>query len=212
LKKRNIIIGVLFCLAFGVTALPAQTNADTTKQLKDTLSAASNNKVLQHHIFNPVPSTAFKLALIPGLGQIYNRKYWKLPIVYGGFLGLGYAISWNNSYYNEYKMAYSDIIDNDNTTNSFVNFIPAGYTAQTVDKTWLASVLSQKKDDYRRYRDLTIIGTVAFYALTILDAYVDAQMYDFDISPDLSMRIEPSLLKTQFENSASLGVCCRLNF
>jgi hypothetical protein len=212
LKKRTIIIGVLFCFVFVLEGLQAQTTAVAPEQLADTALVASKNKALQHHIFNPVPSTALKLALIPGLGQIYNRKYWKLPIVYGGFLGLGYAISLNNSYYNEYKTAYSDIIDNDNNTNSFLNFIPVGYTEQTVDKSWLASVLSQKKDNYRRYRDLTIIGTVAFYALTVLDAYVDAQLYDFDISPDLSMRIEPSLLKTEFENNTTLGVCCRLNF
>lgn len=122
-------------------------------------------------------------AIFPGLGQIYNRKYWKLPILYGGFVGLSYAISWNNRYYQDYFHAYKDIMDDDPETNSWHDFLRYGQDPETVDTAWLKDVLRRGKNYYRRYRDLSIIGTVALYAIGIMDAYVDAQLFDFEITP-----------------------------
>ena len=144
-------------------------------------------------------------AIIPGYGQIYNRKYWKLPIVYGGLLGCAYAISWNGTMYSDYKKAYRDIIDNDPTTNSFMDILPEGYTIESLGgMSQYTKTLQTKQNTYRRYRDLSIVITVALYAITLVDAYVDAQLFDFDISPDLTMHVTPALLEygTQNQNRA----------
>jgi len=146
--------------------------------------------------FKPSPNKAvFYSAIFPGLGQIYNRKYWKLPIVYGGFVGFTYFITWNNGYYRDYLGAYQHIMDDNPETNDWHDMLPYGMDWETVDQQWFTGVLQQRKDHYRYYRDLSIIGTVAWYLLAIVDAYVDAQLFDFDMSPDLSMRVEPAILK-----------------
>lgn len=168
---------------------------------------------LESKVFKPNPTRAvIYSAIFPGLGQIYNRKYWKLPIVYGGFLGFSYAITWNGKYYTDYSNGYKDIMDEDPETNSWKNFLPYGVDPETVDKAWLTSVMKRRKDFYRRYRDLSIIGTVAMYALSMLDAYVDAQLFDFNISSDLSLRVEPTLIQKTDYFANSLGLQCSISF
>lgn len=164
-------------------------------------------------MFSPDPTKAIIYAAIfPGLGQIYNRKYWKLPIVYGGFLGFSYAISWNGRYYTDYSNGYKDIMDDDPETDSWKNFLPYGQDPETIDKEWLKDVMKRRKDFYRRYRDLSIIGTVAMYALSIIDAYVDAQLFDFDISSDLSLRVEPTVIRKTDYLANSVGFQCSISF
>ncbi len=164
--------------------------------------------------FKPDPrKTLIFSAIFPGLGQVYNRKYWKLPILYGGFIGLSYAISWNNRYYQDYFQAYKDIMDEDSETNSWHNFLRYGQDPESVDTTWLKDVLRRGKNYYRRYRDLSIIGTVALYGLSIMDAYVDAQLFEFDITPDLSMRVEPAVIqKNSYYAANAFGIHCSFNF
>lgn len=148
-------------------------------------------------------------AIIPGLGQIYNRKYWKLPILYGGFAGLTYAISWNNGYYQDYLSAYRDIMDDNPETNRWHNMLPYGRDPETTDVQWFTNVLQQRKDRYRYYRDLSIIITVGVYLIGIVDAYVDAQLFDFDMSPDLSMHVAPVIIREERGHnlgSSSYGV------
>lgn len=166
--------------------------------------------------FKPDPlKVVWMAAIIPGYGQIMNKKYWKLPIVYGGFLGCAYAISWNSTIYESYKTAYRDIIDNDPTTNSFLDILPKGITS--IDSPYIGGeasykvALLKKQDNFRRYRDLSIIVSVAYYALTIVDAYVDAQLYDFDISPDLSLRFQPTLMENSFGVKNTFGMHCCLS-
>ncbi len=144
-------------------------------------------------------------AIIPGYGQIYNRSYWKLPIVYGAFMGCAYAITWTNGLYNDYKTAYRDIVtDPDyNPTDpnkSYVAILPKGYSIESTGtggsmggKSKYTTHLQNNMNSYRRYRDISIVATVIAYALSLIDAYVDAQLYDFDISPDLSLNIEPQI-------------------
>lgn len=146
--------------------------------------------------FKPSPKKAvIYSALFPGLGQVYNRKFWKLPIVYGGFVGFTYAITWNNGYYRDYLQAYQDIVDDNPETNRWHYILPYGFDPGNVDEKWFTDVLQKRKDYYRYYRDFSIIGTVAWYVLAIVDAYVDAQLFDFDMSPDLSMRVEPAVFR-----------------
>lgn len=146
--------------------------------------------------FNPSPTRAIWLsALCPGLGQIYNRRYWKLPIVIGGFMGLGYATNWNNTQYQDYMQGYRDLLDNDPQTKSYMDFFPPTVKEEDLDKSWLEQTFKSRKDYARRNRDLCIIGLVALYALCILDAYVDASLTHFDVSPDLSLDWSPTLLE-----------------
>lgn len=159
-------------------------------------------------IFNPSPDRAVWLsALFPGLGQIYNRRYWKLPIVVGGFMGLGYATSWNNKQLTEYTQAYRDISDSDPSTNSYMNFFPPTVKEDDLDKAWLTSTLRSRRDFYRRNRDLCIICLVGMYLVCMIDAYVDASLAHFDISPDLSLDWSPAiLLDRSSERKVSLGL------
>lgn len=167
-------------------------------------------------LFTPDPMKAvWYSALFPGLGQIYNRRYWKLPIVIGGYMGLIYATSWNNRYYTDYSMAYRDIMDNDPTTNSYINFLPYNnrndeFVNANLD--WLKGSLKRKKDFYRRNRDLCIISMVGLYLVCMIDAYVDAQLYQFDISPDVSMQLLPAVITPAPYSRASLGLQCAITF
>lgn len=160
--------------------------------------------------FKPDPiKVVWMAAIIPGYGQIMNRKYWKLPLVYGGFLGCAYALTMNSTRYQAYKTAYRDIIDTDPNTNSFITIIPRGYTIESYGGiSGYTNILKTGQENYRRYRDLSIIASIGYYALTIVDAYVDAQLYDFDISPDLSMRFQPALLGNPNGLTNAIGMQC----
>lgn len=163
--------------------------------------------------FNPDPTRAVWMsALFPGLGQVYNRRYWKLPIVIGAYLGLGYATSWNNTMLSDYTKAYRDIMDNDPTTKSYMNLFPPTTQENDIDKTWLTNVLKSRKNYFRRNRDLCIIGMVGVYLLAMVDAYVDAALSHFDISDDLSMDITPTLMQDGRNKYPSVGVSWALNF
>lgn len=160
-------------------------------------------------------------AAFPGLGQIYNRKYWKLPIIYGGYMAFMYAITWNNQMYQDYYHAYMDIMDDalnrpeadpSQWSDSWKVFISNGQYENYINNTTFQGQLKRRKDYYRRYRDLSIILTVGFYALCMIDAYVDAELFDFDISPDLSMRIEPLILPRTSVNQWSFGLSYCITF
>lgn len=136
-------------------------------------------------LYKPNPQKAiWYSALCPGLGQLYNRRYWKLPIVAAGIAGIAYGINWNNKYYTAYTNAYRDITDDDPDTKSYLNLLadPSG----KINETTLKNILKNRQQSYRRTRDLSIIGAVGIYLVCLIDAYVDAQLYDFDISPDLT--------------------------
>ena len=139
-------------------------------------------------------------ALFPGLGQIYNRKYWKLPIVYGGYAGLIYVLGWNNNQYKDFFQGYRIIAQHTSTADlkpadrKFLDNLiknPSISLDNPYTFTYISAQLKSGKDYYRRNRDLTIIGIAALHVLSIIDASVDANLFDFDISDDLSMRIEP---------------------
>lgn len=167
--------------------------------------------------FKPNPKTAYLVAMIfPGFGQAYNRQYWKLPIIYGGLMGCAYAITWNNKTYQDYKEAYFDImadakkdpqgLNPDSWSTSWQDFLastrdPADY----LHNSNFQSQLKRGKDNFRRYRDLSIIITALVYALSVADAYVDAQMFDFDVSPDLSLRVTPEFRPETLNVSRTYG-------
>ncbi len=158
-------------------------------------------------------------AIFPGAGQMYNKSFWKLPIVYGAFMGMGYAISWTQGRYDSYKSAYLDLYyDNqagtvtEDPSKSYIAVLPEGYTLTRVGGAtrWMNMLYSQQ-NALRRSRDYMIVGMVVIYALTLIDAYVDAQLFDYDISPDLSINIEPQIYFDQYrQRSAEIKLAIRL--
>ena len=141
--------------------------------------------------WTPDPQRALWLALvIPGAGQIYNRKFWKLPIIYGGFMGCIYALTWNDMMYKDYSQAYLDISDNDPGTASYNKFLHLGKTITTeADIQKYTEIFKNRKNKYRRWRDLSFFAMLGVYAISVIDAYVDAELSVFDISKDLSLRV-----------------------
>ena len=223
-KPLLLVVGVLLNVAY-VLALPTDsirinttdsasyTVQEQQKDLSDSLnvtldSLAKSQPVTIPVVFKPDPQKSLWYAIIfPGLGQIYNRQYWKVPIVYGGVAGLTYAISWNGKYYRDYSRGYRDIMDSDPNTKSYEKLLPYSIDPSSSEA---KNLMKSRQNTYRRYRDLSIVGAVAFYAITVIDAYVDAQLADFDISPDLSMQVAPTLFQTPNSYKPSVGV--QLNF
>ena len=190
--------------------------------VQDTTSAEEVSADAVETLFwKPDPVKAVWMGtLFPGLGQIYNRSYWKLPIVYGGLMGCTYAIMYTNNQYLSYKEAYRSIyydIQHLSVSNSpekpYIAILPDGYT---IDRMGGVSAYQKRLYEWqnttRRYRDLSIAATVIVYALTLVDAYVDAQLFDFDISPDLSLNVQPDLYYDQIQRQRSAEVRLALSF
>ncbi len=182
---------------------------DTTLQQKELIDKWST--------WRPDPKRALWLALvIPGGGQIYNRKYWKLPIVYGGFIGCLYAMNWNNTMYKDYSQAFIDLSDNDPGTQSYNQFLHLGVQITPANEDRYKDIFKKRRDKFRRWRDLSFFVLVGVYALSVIDAYVDAELSEFDISDDLSLRIEPTIMNNRSSgnpiDNSSIGLQCSLNF
>ena len=185
---------------------------DNVEILMDSTASPTLGKV---RTFNPDPQRALWLsALCPGLGQIYNRRYWKLPIVVGAFVGLTYGASWNNRMYKDYSKGYRDVMDEDPDTRSYMDFFPPTVKESDLDKAWLQKVMKSKRDYYRRYREICVIAMVGVYLINIVDAYVDASLAHFDISPDLTLDIAPTAIDNGITGGKlpSLGLQCAFSF
>lgn len=167
-------------------------------------------------IVSPVKATMMAAAF-PGLGQVYNRKYWKIPIVYAGFGALAYSIFRNSQNFDGYLGAYQDITDDIPETVRYEKYTPSfdsgeidpalgadNYNPQT--HSWVTDQMLNAISYYRRYRDLSYIGVGLWYILSILEANVDALMSDYDISPELSLNIEPVPLRSIDGPVMGLGV------
>ncbi|MCC8144089.1 MAG: DUF5683 domain-containing protein [Tannerellaceae bacterium] len=198
--------------------------------------AAADSVFTQQELEMELPANVWKpnstraviySAIFPGLGQIYNKQYWKLPIVYGGFMGCLYAVTWNNKNYKDYRDAYFDIerdrirwnaLEDDKKDSfdpkaSWTVLLPSSTSVESaLTSTTFSDNLKRRKDYFRRYRDLSILITVGVYAICIIDAYIDAELFDFDISPDLTMRVEPVVTPKTSYSSRTVGVSWSMNF
>jgi Family of unknown function (DUF5683) len=167
---------------------------------QDTLIVAN----LVKHKFKPETLRATMMAVsFPGLGQIYNRKYWKIPIVYAGFGALIYSAGFNGKNYNLYMKAYQDFTDNIKETDSYLKVISPTVDRSTYDPLWnpkgydrstfsnYKNAMLQMVDYYKRYRDLSYIGIAGWYLFSILDANVDASLFNYDISNNLNITLFP---------------------
>ncbi len=145
--------------------------------------------------------------ICPGAGQIYNKSYWRVPIVIGGLASTIYTIDWNNRGYKRFKTAYTLRVDYENNPEKY----PGG-SADEFRGAYSATFLKNLKDSYRRNRDLCILLTAGVYLLNIIDAHVDAHLQDYDISDDLSMNVEPYFDYTPVGSHPTMGLNLSLTF
>ena len=165
-------------------------------EVSDSMLQASIESSMKRERFVPDPIRSMWLGLVfPGGGQIYNRKYWKLPIIYGGFLGCVYALTWNSQMLHDYSQAYLDIMDSDPNTKSYEKMLPIGYDITGREERF-KTIFKNKKNFFRRNRDLSIFAFAGVYLLAVIDAYVDGELSTFDISDDLSLHLEPTIIPT----------------
>ena len=166
------LILLLFLCCMTTSGILAQGTVDSTsKHTKHPVDSLS--------LLHSPRKAAIYSAVLPGWGQIYNKKYWKLPIIYAGFFGLGYFVKVNHEDYKTYKEAYKWRLDGDPTTiDDYVDV----YSDQD---------LVTLKDFYRRNRDLSAIGMGLLYVLNVLDAAVDAHLFHFSVSDELTMQVVP---------------------
>lgn len=201
----------------GITLKQAALTDTTSMLMQDTLTI---KKKRDWSTWRPDAKRALWLSLIlPGAGQIYNRKYWKLPIIYGGFVGCAYALRWNNMMYKDYSQAYMDLMDDDPNTQSYNKFLYLGNQIDSSNKEYYQKLFKNRKDRYRKWRDMSVFAMVGVYLISVVDAYVDASLSEFDISRDLSMKVSPTVIKEKREwasynpiNSSAIGVQCSLTF
>ena len=191
--------------------------ADSLDKAKSTSNIKPKRQKRDWNTWKPDVKRALWLSIVlPGAGQIYNHKYWKLPIFYGGVVGCVYAMTWNNNMDRDYSQAYMDLVDNNPSTQSYNQFLHLGNKITPENEARYEEIFRKRKDRYRRWRDLSVFSLIGVYALSIIDAYVDASLSDFDISKDLSMHIQPTIINNQLNsnplNSGAIGLQCSLNF
>jgi hypothetical protein len=204
-KSVSKYILLLGFLLLAVQLRAQQADADTVK--------VSKKIKLPEEEHSPRKATMYS-AILPGLGQAYNKKYWKIPLVYGGFYAIGYFIGWNNKNYQLYKTAYQDWTDDDLETTRYLdievvrlrNYDPNNSS----DYANLKEALNNQQEYFRRNRDLLIISVLGFYGLNVIDAGVDAHLFNFDISDDLSFNWQPSVVNINSQNIYCIN--CSFNF
>ncbi|MBR0177684.1 MAG: hypothetical protein IJQ11_09675 [Bacteroidales bacterium] len=212
-RRFLLLLGFIAILAFqkteaqnmvfdtvGNTIMTADTIAKTTEPTKTTKEKKPHS-----------PKTATIMsACLPGLGQIYNGKWWKVPIVYAGLGGLGYMVYSNYSEYRSYLHAYEF------KTGDLPDGVTLSEHETDLANRYAASQLQTYKESYRRNFELFTIITVAWYGLNILDACVDGHLYSYDISDDLSLNIDPYLKPVEqpimIPQYAQVGLSFKLNF
>lgn len=168
-----------------IVVTPQKTEAQVVEDIEKANAPA---KVIKLQQYNPTKAGLYS-AVLPGLGQFYNKKYWKVPLVWGAVgVGVGIAI-WNDNRYKEYRGYYIDKLNG--TPNEFLEKYP------NLDKVALANI----QDRAKRQRDYAIAGTALVYLLNIIDAVVDAHLYEGRNDPDLA--IQPSLINDGFSPQGS---------
>lgn len=182
-----VLLSVIICFP---TSLSAQKDSTFT-ELPDSI------KEKQH---SPTKATLMS-ACLPGLGQVYNKKYWKVPIIYAGFGVLTYFIYTNADEYINFKCAYIE----SSYGNMNGNY---SYLVQRYSKDELLSA----REYYRRNLEITCLLTALWYALNILDATVDAHLYTFNITDKLTMKVEPKVLPVGKSFQYAGGLSFSLHF
>jgi hypothetical protein len=210
--KAHIFIPILIVslLCCNLRCISAQDTIAVPEKVKRFLKA------------DPMRATMLAVAL-PGLGQIYNRKFWKVPFVYAGFGGAVFAITYNSTNYSKFMKAYQDFTDDIPQTDSYLELIknadPATYDPVLHPKTydpsaasWYTERMLRQVDLFKKYRDLSYIGFAAWYLITVLDANVDASLLNYDISDNLNLQIEPVQIPQEGYTSLGMNVSLKVFF
>jgi hypothetical protein len=158
------------------------------------ISVDAQSPVDSTAIVHSVKKATILSAILPGAGQVYNRKAWKVPIIYAAFAGMGYLIKTNNDNFHKYNDALIARQDNDPNTvdTQFQNV----YTDEN---------LNSLQAYYRKNRDLSIIVTALIYVLNIVDAHVDAHLYSFDVGDNLSFKLDPMIQTNPMQQYNTVG-------
>ncbi len=200
MELRYIAVLVVFVLCSSVGL--AQNEMDYTKLagVQDSLLVIADQveEIVTDTLVNRPTTAALYSAALPGLGQAYNNKYWKIPILYGGGLVLGYFISYNHKLYKQYRDGLIALIDQDERTVPFDDRLGQNDYQRAVDY-------------WRRNRDLLMIGVVVLYAVAIVDAHVDAHLDLFTVDDDISLNLEPSFDQTAMQTNL-YGLSLKLRF
>jgi len=179
-KIKVFLITILLACNFFIGKGQNTSSPDANIQQKENIEKHSPHKATMYS------------ALIPGLGQVYNKKYWKLPIIYGATGVLIYAFNTNNDQYNKFKNAYTEM-----DAGNIEQF--EGFT----DK----DILLRIKDNYRRNRDLNVISLSVVYLLNVVDAAVDAHLFNYEITDDLSLNFQPTVRRSiDYQNTYGLAI------
>lgn len=199
--QRSYLIGFLLLISLGSSAQIVSGAFDTTRTaITDTLPSYKGKKVITIESyakrFDPRKALLYA-AIFPGAGQVYNKKYWKMPIVYGGFAAGGFAIYKYQGLYEFYKKELFSILNEPGSKLS-----PSGYTEDQ-----LRSVINKN----RRERDFWTALMGLLYVLQMVDAHVDAHLKEFDLNPQLQVRLEPSMNNDPY-TGRSTGLSLKLKF
>ncbi len=191
-----------------------------TLSAQDTISVPTPSK--KNFRISPLKATMLA-ATFPGAGQIYTRKYWKVPLVYAGFGGLGFAVAYNSKLFNKFTKAYNDFTDKSPETTSYVSLI-IGTPREIYDPSlnsirfnpesaaYVKDQLLNKVDYFKRYRDLSLIGIGAWYLISILDANVDASLFDYDVSENINLSVAPFQFPLYNYAAVGMGFTLKINF
>ncbi len=173
-------------------------------------------------VLSSMKATMYSAAL-PGFGQIYNRKYWKIPLVYAGFGAIGYSLVFNLTNYNKFIKGYQDFTDKIPETQSYLKLIRGYYpeeydpvlypkTATAGNAQTIKDGLLRQVDYYRKYRDLSYLGLAAWYIVSILDANVDASLSDYEISDNINLTLVPAPVPNYYFTGIGMNLSLRINF
>ena len=180
---------------------PPSVVVDSTRTQDELISSSdtANVKEIKSYATRYVPRKAsLYSAILPGLGQIYNKDYWKLPLVYGGLVSFALVVDFYNGQYREARAELFALLESDD---------PDGVSPRNLNQTQLRTII----DDTRRERDFYMVITGVFYLLQIAEAHISAHLKEFKLNPDLRVKIEPSFERPQFE-SYRAGLSVKLKF
>lgn len=223
---KTLILICPIMLWFGQAEVAGQEKRDTVSLATVTDTIITVEKVVKKP-HSPHKATLMAMAL-PGSGQIYNGQWWKVPILYGGIAADLYGVIWNNKRFVEYKDAYVEYsqyleekIKNPDTpypNNPAWDRIPKGFDVETdpylqtsAGQQWFKNTLSNRKNSFKRNRDLCYIVMAAIYAINIIDATVYAHFYDFEIDDDLSFNLRPTSNYSPV-TGGTIGLSLTINF
>jgi hypothetical protein len=199
--QKIILLFVFLMVGSAIHAQPVV--ADTTQTV--------SKEPTPEELHSPRKATLYS-AILPGLGQAYNKKYWKIPFIYAGFGVIGYFIDWNNDNYQLSKTAYIHLTDTDPETMDYLKLKGIeGYDLNNPTSVAnLEAGLLKRQDYYRRNRDFLVISMLGFYGLNLIDASVDAHLFNFDVGDDLTLNWQPSM--KYFQNEPVYCINFTFNF